>query len=96
MVLAVYNPQLALMVTFALCLLTSLALGTGIGHFLVIMVGTAAGVLTLDKVRTETTLTKVGATAALGYFVLTWATGLWQNQPVGLVASDSFWRRAGD
>src|SRR5918998_3045678 len=93
MVLAVaYNPHFALMVTFALCLLTSLALGTGIGHFLVLMGGTAAGVLTLNEVRTRTKLIKVGATAALGYFVLTWATGLWQDQPIGLVASDSLWR----
>ncbi len=93
MILAVaYNPHFALMVTFGLCLLTSLALGTGIGHFLVVMGGTAAGVLTLNEVRTRTKLIKVGATAALGYFVLTWATGLWQNQPPGLIASDSLWR----
>lgn len=93
MVLAVaYNPHFAMMVTFALCLLTSLALGTGIGHFLVVMGGTAAGVLTLDEVRTRTKLIKVGATAALGYFLLTWATGLWQNQSLGLVTSDSLWR----
>jgi putative nucleotidyltransferase with HDIG domain len=93
MVLAVaYNPHFALMVTFALCVLTSLALGTGIGHFLVLMGGTAAGVLTLDEVRTRTKLIKVGATAALGYFVLTWAAGLWQDQPLGLVTSDSLWR----
>ncbi len=93
MILAIaYNPHFALMVTFALCLLTSLALGTGIGHFLVLMGGTAAGVLTLNEVRTRTKLIKVGATAALGYFVLTWATGLWQDQPIALVASDSLWR----
>ena len=93
MVLAVaYNPHFALMVTFGLCLLTSLSLGTGIGHFLVLMGGTAAGVLTLNEVRTRTKLIKVGATAALGYFVLTWATGLWQSQPVGLVTGDSLWR----
>ena len=24
--------------------------------------------------------------------MLTWATGLWQNQPIGLIASDSLWR----
>ncbi len=93
MVLAIaYNPHFALMVTFGLCLLTSLALGTGIGHFLVLMGGTAAGVLTLNEVRTRTKLIKVGATAALGYFVLTWATGLWQSQPIGLITSDSLWR----
>ncbi len=56
------------------------------------MGGTAAGVLTLNEVRTRTKLIKVGATAALGYFVLTWATGLWQNQPLGLITSDSLWR----
>ena len=33
------------------------------------MGGTAAGVLTLNEVRTRTKLIKVGATAALGYFV---------------------------
>jgi putative nucleotidyltransferase with HDIG domain len=93
MMLAVaYNPHFALMVTFGLCLLTSLALGTGIGHFLVVMGGTAAGVLTLNEVRTRTKLIKVGATAALGYFVLTWATGLWQDQPPALIASDGLWR----
>jgi putative nucleotidyltransferase with HDIG domain len=93
MILAIaYNPHFALMVTFALCVLTSLALGTGIGHFMVLMGGTAAGVLTLDEVRTRTKLIKVGATAALGYFILTWASGLWQNQSLGLVISDSLWR----
>jgi len=93
MVLAIaYNPHFALMVTFGLCLLTSLSLGTGIGHFLVLMGGTAAGVLTLNEVRTRTKLIKVGAAAALGYFVLTWATGLWQSQPVGLILRDSLWR----
>ncbi len=93
MVLAIaYNPHFALMVTFGVCLLTSLALGTGISHFLVLMGGTAAGVLTLHEVRTRTKLIKVGAIAALGYFVLTWATGLWQNQPYALIAGESFWR----
>ncbi len=46
----------------------------------------------LSDVRTRTKPIKVGAAAALGYFVLTWAIGLWQNQPLGLVASDSLWR----
>ena len=93
MILAIaYNPHFALMVAFALCLLTSLALGTGISHFLVLMGGTAAGVLPLNDVRTRTKPIKVGAAAALGYFVLTWATGLWADQPIRLVAIDSFWR----
>ncbi len=61
-------------------------------HFLVVMGGTAAAVLTLSEVRTRTKLIKVGATAALTYFLMTWATGLWQDQPLDLIRSDSFWR----
>ncbi len=87
-----YNPHFALMVTFALCLLTSMSLGGGLGHFLVLMGGTAAGVLPLAEVRSRTKPIKVGAAAALGYAALTWATGLWQDQPVGLVLADSGWR----
>ena len=64
MILAVaYNPYFALMVTFGLCVLTTLTMGAGIDHFLILMGGTAAGVLTLDEVRTRTKLIKVGATA---------------------------------
>ena len=93
MIIAIaYNPNFALMVTFALSVLTCIALGTGIPHFLVVMGGTAAGVLTLTEVRTRTKLIKVGATASLTYFLLTWATGFWQDQPIDLVRSDSFWR----
>ncbi|MGE3818479.1 MAG: HD family phosphohydrolase, partial [Isosphaeraceae bacterium] len=85
-------PRIALMVAFGLSLLTCLALGGGVGDFIVITGGTAAGVLTLDEVRTRTKLIKVGATAALGFFVLTWATGLWEGQPLSLILSDSLWR----
>ena len=93
MVLAIaYNPHFALMVTFALSLLSAVALGTGIGEFIINMGGTAAGVLTLNEVRTRTKLIKVGATAALGYFVLTWAVGLWGNEPLNLILSESLWR----
>jgi putative nucleotidyltransferase with HDIG domain len=89
-----YNPSFAMMLTFGLSLLTSIALGTEISHFLVVMGGTAAGVLSLHEVRTRTKLIKVGATAALVYFLMTWATGLWQDQPLDLVRNDSL-RRAG-
>jgi putative nucleotidyltransferase with HDIG domain len=93
MVVAIaYNPSFAMMVTFGLSLLTSIALGTEIPHFLVVMGGTAAGVLTLTEVRTRTKLIKVGATAAFTYLLMTWATGLWQDQPLDLVRSDSLWR----
>jgi putative nucleotidyltransferase with HDIG domain len=93
MVVAVaYNPSFAMMVTFGLSLLTCIALGTQIPHFLVVMGGTAAGVLTLSDVRTRTKLIKVGAIASLTYFLMTWATGLWQDQPLELVRNDSLLR----
>lgn len=93
MILAIaYNPHFALMVTFALSLLTTVAMNAGIGHFLVLMGGTSVGVLCLHEVRTRTKLIKVGALCAIGYAVLTWATGLWHEQPIALVAEDSLWR----
>ena len=87
-----YNPSFAMMVTFGLSILTCITLGTQIPHFLVVMGGTAAGVLTLSEVRTRTKLIKVGATASATYFLITWATGLWQDQPLDLVRDDSLWR----
>ncbi len=92
MVAIAHNQGFAMMVTFGLSILTSIALGTEVPHFLVVMGGTAAGVLTLGEVRMRTKLIKVGATAALTYFFMTWATGLWQDEPLELVRNDAFWR----
>ncbi|MFO0892260.1 MAG: HDIG domain-containing protein [Isosphaeraceae bacterium] len=93
MILAIaYHPNFALMTTFGLSLLTCVALGGQLSLFLVLMGGTAAGVLALNEVRSRTKLIKVGATAALGYLVMTWATGLWEHQPIDLIRSDGFWR----
>ena len=44
-----YNPSFAMMVTFGLSILTCITLGTQIPHFLVVMGGTAAAVLTLER-----------------------------------------------
>jgi len=93
MVLAIaYNAHLALMITFALSLLISFAIGGGLSDFLVLMGGTAAGVLLLGQVRTRSKPIKVGAVAALGYFTLTWATGLFADQPPALVFEQAAWR----
>jgi putative nucleotidyltransferase with HDIG domain len=93
MIVAVaYRPSVAITVTLAIALLVSLALGGGLGHFVVLMGGTAAAVLPLREVRTRTKPIQVGLYAAAGYFVLTWATGLFQNQAAGLVATDALWR----
>jgi len=87
-----YNPSFAMMIAFALSLLTCVALGTDLPYFLVLMGGTAAGVLSLSEVRTRTKLIKVGATCAIVYLVMTWATGLWQGEPLELVRNEGLWR----
>lgn len=93
MILAIaYHPHFALIMTFGLGLLTAVAMDAGVGHFLVIMGGTSVGVLCLHEVRTRTKLIKVGALCAVGFCVLTWATGLWLGQPINLIAVDSLWR----
>jgi putative nucleotidyltransferase with HDIG domain len=93
MILAIaYNPQTALMVAFGLSVLTTLALGMGIGHFLVLIGGTAAAALPLREVRTRTKPIQVGAYAACAFFVLTWASGMFQNQAIEVVALDASWR----
>ena len=93
MILAIaYNPSFGLMTTYSLSILTCMALGTGISHFLILMGGTAAGVLGLNDVRTRTKLIKVGATSAAVYLILTWAAGLWERQPIELIRNDGFWR----
>jgi putative nucleotidyltransferase with HDIG domain len=87
-----YNPSFAMMIAFSLSLLGCVALGTDLPYFLVLMGGTAAGVLSLSEVRTRTKLIKVGATCAIVYLVMTWATGLWQGEPLELVRTDGLWR----
>ena len=93
MIVAVaYGPQFAMIVGFTLAVLTSLSLDAGLGHFLVLMGGTAAGVLPLREVRTRTKPIQVGLFAGLGFLVLTWAVGLFEDGPIDLVATDGFWR----
>jgi putative nucleotidyltransferase with HDIG domain len=93
MILAIaYGPQFAVIVGFTLALMTSMALDAGLGHFFILMGGMAVAVLPLGEVRTRTKPIKVGIFAGLGFLVLTWAVGLFEDQPLDLVASDGFWR----
>lgn len=93
MTLAVaYNPLFATMVTLGLGAMVCLAVGGGLGHFIILVGGTATGTLLLREVRSRTKPILVGAVAALSYAALTAAAGLWQDQPLELVASDSAWR----
>jgi putative nucleotidyltransferase with HDIG domain len=85
----VYNPQFALLMSFSLALATTVALGTGLNHLLILMGGLATAVLTLNKVRTRTHLVKVGTGAGLAYVAMTLATGLLTHQTWSLIVSDA-------
>jgi putative nucleotidyltransferase with HDIG domain len=85
----VYNPQFTLLMSFSLALATTVALGTGLNHLLILMGGLATAILTMNKVRTRTHLVKVGAGAGLAYLAMTLATGLLTGQTWNLIVFDA-------
>ncbi len=84
-----YNPQFALLMSFSLTLLMVLALGTNLGHLLVMMGGLATAVLLLPDVRSRARLVEVGAGAGLGFLAMTVATGFLAGQTWKLIAFDA-------
>jgi hypothetical protein len=84
-----YNPPFALVLSFSLALMASLALGADLEHFLVQLGAAAPAVLLLRNVRTRTRLVKVAAGAGLACLLMTVATGLLSGQTLRLSASDS-------
>jgi hypothetical protein len=90
MILAIaYSQQLALLISFGLGLVCAWMFGTGVNDFVVLTGGTSAAVLALNRVRSRTKLITVGATAAVTYFLLTWATGMLGAQNPGMLLSDA-------
>jgi putative nucleotidyltransferase with HDIG domain len=85
----VYNPQFALLMSFALTLVAIVAMGTGLGHLLVMMGGLATAVMLLPDVRTRTRLVEVGAAAGVGFLAMTVATGLLSSQRWQLIVTDA-------
>ncbi len=84
-----YNPQFALLMSFSLTLVMAVALGTGLGHLLIMMGGLGTAVLLLPDVRTRTRLVEVGAAAGLGFLMMTVSTELLTGQPWKLLLSDA-------
>jgi putative nucleotidyltransferase with HDIG domain len=87
-----FGMDVAIMFTIGLSLLTCLALGVGIDELIVLAAGTTAGIVTLGDVRSRTKLIKVGATIGMAFFIMTWAAGLWQRDPLDLILATSLWR----
>jgi len=85
-----YNPQFALMMSFALELALTVTLGASVEQVLVHMGGMATAILSLHHVRTRTQLVQVATVAGLAYFATTIATGLLSGQTWSLMLSDGF------
>lgn len=87
-----FGMDVAIMFTLGLSLLTCLALGAGIDELIVLAAGTTGGIVTLGDIRSRTKLIKVGTTIGAAFFLLTWAAGLWQRDPLDLILATSLWR----
>ncbi len=84
-----YNPQFALMMSFALLLGLTVVQGTTIEPLLEQMGGLATAILLLRNVRTRTQLVQVATFAGLAYLLMTVATGLLTGQQASLITVDA-------
>jgi cyclic-di-AMP phosphodiesterase PgpH len=85
-----YNPQFALLMTFALELALAVILDMSVAHIFIHMGGMATAILSLRHVRTRTQLVQVASAAGLAYFVSTIATGMLSQQTWSLMLIDAF------
>ncbi len=85
-----YNPQFALMMTFALELAITVVLGGSVDQVLIHMGGMATAILSLRHVRTRTQIVQVASAAGLACFVTTIATGMLTGQTWTLMLTDAF------
>jgi putative nucleotidyltransferase with HDIG domain len=83
MVLAIaYNQELALLTAFALSLLITLGTTAQLSHFVELVSTAAAAVIPLSRVRSRSTLIKVGLSAAFVNFLVVGGVGVAQSQSV--------------
>jgi putative nucleotidyltransferase with HDIG domain len=84
-----YNPQFALMMSFAMLLGLTVVQGTAIEPLLQQMGGLATAILLLRNVRSRTQLVQVATFAGLAYLTMTVATGILTNQTASLIIMDA-------
>jgi cyclic-di-AMP phosphodiesterase PgpH len=85
-----YNPQFALLMSFALELALTVILGATVDQVLIHMGGMATAILSLRHVRTRTQIVKVASAAGLACAITTIATGLLTGQTFTLMLADAF------
>ncbi|MBL8797011.1 MAG: HDIG domain-containing protein [Planctomycetia bacterium] len=83
-----YNAPFALLMSFSMTLIMTVALGTGLPHLLIMMGGLATAVMLLPDIRRRSRLVEVGFGAGLGFLAMTWATGLLSNQTIRMMLTD--------
>lgn len=89
MVLAVaYNQILAALTGFSMTLVLTLAIGGGLGQFVVLMSAIAASVVPLSTVSNRMKLVKVGFGAAVAYLLVSLGTGIIESQQFSRLWSD--------
>ncbi|MBI2807325.1 MAG: HDIG domain-containing protein [Planctomycetes bacterium] len=84
-----YNPQFALLMTFALELTLTVVVGGNVDQILIHTGGMATAVLSLRHVRTRTQLVQVACAAGAAYFATTIATCLFSDQTWSLTLTDA-------
>ena len=89
MVLAIaYNQVLAALTGFSMTLVLTLAIGGGVGHFVVLMSAIAASVVPLNQVSNRMKLVKVGFGAAVTFLLVFLGTGIIESQQLSRVWAD--------
>lgn len=83
-----YNPQFALVMSFALTLALALLEGGSVETVLLHLGGQTTAILLLPSVRTRTQLVRTAAIAGLAYAAMTLASGLLTGQTWRLIAAD--------
>jgi putative nucleotidyltransferase with HDIG domain len=84
-----YNPPFALLMSFSLALVSSLALGTGLDQLLIQLAGLATAILLLRNVRSRTRLVQIAIEAATACALMTLANGLLNHQTWAFIGSDA-------
>ena len=89
MILAIsYNQVLAALTGFSMTLVVTLANGRSVGEFVVLMSAVAASVVPLNQVSNRMKLVKVGFSAAVAYFIVTWGVNIVESQQLDRLWTD--------
>jgi putative nucleotidyltransferase with HDIG domain len=83
-----YNPPFALLMSFSLALVSSLALGTGLDQLLIQLAGLATAILLLRNVQSRTRLVRIALEAAAACSLMTFANGMLNGQSWQFIGSD--------